>query len=119
MQFVTPIPRRRLMQISAAGLALVLLPRGARAHSGPHRIDAGIEGFAFVPNRLTVKAGDSVVWTNHDVAPHTATAADGSWDTGRLRKGESAEIEFATPGTYAFVCAFHPNMKGEITVEPA
>jgi plastocyanin len=69
-----------------------------------------------MPDRLNVRAGDTVTWVNRDIAPHTATAADNSWDTGTLRKGEQATLE-VRPGMAAdYVCRFHPAMKGTLKV---
>ena len=76
-----------------------------------------IKGFAFAPRTITVKVGDTVTWTNEDSARHTATADDGSFDTGLLAKGQSGSVTFDTPGTYMYFCTPHPNMKGTIVVE--
>ena len=119
MRVLSDTTRRRFGLLMGAGLVAPLVIRPAQAHDGPHRVEAGIEGFAFVPDRIVVRAGDTVVWTNADIAPHTATAADGSWDTGKIGGGASAEVAFTEAGTWAFTCAYHPNMKGEITVEAA
>jgi plastocyanin len=75
-----------------------------------------IEGFAFGPQTLEITAGTTVTWTNNDSASHTATATDGSWDTGNLDTGASGSITFDTPGTYTYVCAYHPSMTGTIIV---
>jgi plastocyanin len=75
-----------------------------------------IKGFAFNPATITVPAGTTVTWTNQDSAPHTATADDTSFDTGRLDPGKSGSVTFDKPGTYTYTCTFHPNMKGTIVV---
>lgn len=75
-----------------------------------------ISGFAFAPADVTIPAGGTVTWTNEDSATHTATADDGSWDSGRLAKGDSHEETFATAGTFAYHCAVHPGMTGTVTV---
>ena len=75
-----------------------------------------IEGFAFSMPELQVSVGDTVTWTNNDAVPHTATADDGSFDTGSISQGESASITFDTPGTYTYKCAFHPGMTATIVV---
>ncbi len=41
-----------------------------------------IKGFAFTPQEVTVKVGDTVTWTNEDAAYHTVTG--GAWDSGDL-----------------------------------
>ena len=114
MRVLSDVTRRRFGLLLGAGLAAPLV---ARAHDGPHLIEAGIESFAFVPDRLVLRAGDTVRWTNHDIAPHTATDKAGSWDTGRIGKGEIAEVSFEAPGTYTVICRYHPKMAAEIVVE--
>ena len=49
-------------------------------------------------------------------APHTVTADDGSFDTGKIDPGASATITVDTAGTFAYHCNFHPSMKATITV---
>ena len=73
--------------------------------------------FKYEPEALTVPAGTTVTFTNQDVAPHTATADDDSFDTERLAKGDSAEETFDEPGTYSYYCRFHVFMKGSVVVE--
>jgi plastocyanin len=75
-----------------------------------------IKGFAFNPATITVPAGTTVTWTNQDAAPHTATADDKSFDTGRIEQGKSGSVTFDKPGTYTYTCTFHPNMKGTVVV---
>src|SRR6476620_3555620 len=43
-----------------------------------------ISDFAYDPDPVTVKAGGTITWTNSDPAEHTATADDGTFDTGAL-----------------------------------
>ena len=77
---------------------------------------------SFTLEDLTIKAGTTVVWKNLDSASHTATSGasptpDGSWDTDRLRRDQSAEgITFNEPGTFAYFCTVHPNMTATLTV---
>jgi len=65
---------------------------------------------------LTVTAGTVVEWTNEDSAPHTATARDGSFGSGRLEGGETFETTFGTAGSFEYFCELHPSMEGEIIV---
>ena len=71
---------------------------------------------AFAPGNLKVPVGATVTWTNDDDVPHTATARDGSWDTGLLNKGESKSITFDKPGDYEYYCKVHPNQIARLTV---
>jgi plastocyanin len=113
-------PSRRRLGILAGGAVLgVLGPGRAGAHDGLHLHRVELTGFAFAPRTLTIRAGDSVAWTNRDLAPHTATDRGGAWDTGELARGASATIAFPVPGRFACFCAFHPHMTAEIVVTPS
>lgn len=110
---MTELSRRAVLRTGLAGAAaLPLLAVPARAAT--HQV--AIEGMAFVPADITVAVGDTVVFTNNDGAPHTATADNGSFDTGRLSRGQSGQLTFGQAGTYTYFCAVHPRMKGSITV---
>jgi plastocyanin len=88
---------------------------GDEAAAGGEAID--IVDFAFAPAELTVPVGTTVTWTNQDSAPHTVTADDGAFDSGRMDQGATFSFTFDTAGTYAYHCDFHPNMTATITVE--
>jgi plastocyanin len=75
-----------------------------------------IRNFAFAPGNLQVPVGATVTFTNYDDAPHSATAKDGSWDTGILNKGESKTITFDKPGDYTYYCKVHPSMVARVQV---
>jgi len=78
-----------------------------------------IEGFAYDPDPVTIEEGGKVIWINRDSAPHTATAEDGSFDTGTLEEGKLKPETFKEPGTYAYVCSIHPQMQGTVEVVAA
>jgi LPXTG-motif cell wall-anchored protein len=78
-----------------------------------------IRDFAFSPKSVTIDAGDTVTWTNEDDVEHSATAEDGSFDTGTFGNGQSRSHTFDTAGTFQYVCTPHPFMKGTITVNAA
>jgi plastocyanin len=75
-----------------------------------------IEGFAYDPDPVTIEEGGKVTWINRDSAPHTATAEDGSFDTGTLEEGKLKSETFKEPGTYAYICSIHPQMHGTVEV---
>jgi plastocyanin len=75
-----------------------------------------IRDFAFHPAEIEIAAGTTVTWTNNDTVAHTATATDGTFDSGILDPGASFKYTFDKPGTYDFACLIHPKMKGTITV---
>jgi plastocyanin len=76
-----------------------------------------IDCYWYNPGSLTIPAGSTVVWKS-DCGDHTATANDGSWDTGVIKEGEAASVTFNNPGTYFYYCTFHPGLKkGEVVVQ--
>src|SRR3989338_6227531 len=80
--------------------------------------DIEIKNFAFSPSGLTIKKGDSVVWTNQDSVGHTVTSDSGSeLDSELLSTGESYSYKFANAGIYEYNCTPHPSMKAKIIVE--
>ncbi|HEX8075528.1 MAG TPA: plastocyanin/azurin family copper-binding protein [Thermoleophilaceae bacterium] len=78
-----------------------------------------IQDFKFVPTSVSVSTGDTVTWTNQGKQPHSATAADGSFDTGLLRKGGSGSFRFTKAGTFSYKCTPHPFMKATVVVSGA
>jgi LPXTG-motif cell wall-anchored protein len=75
-----------------------------------------IADFAFAPSSITVGVGETVTWSNDDSTEHTATATDGSFDTGLLARGERGTATFDRPGTFGYLCQPHPFMKGTVRV---
>jgi plastocyanin len=78
-----------------------------------------IEDFEYYPDPVTIEEGGKVIWQNEDSAPHTATAEDGSFDTGTLEEGKLKSESFKEPGTYAYICSIHPQMEGTVEVVAA
>jgi plastocyanin len=74
-----------------------------------------IADFAFGPADITVAVGGTVTWTNTDGQAHTATSS-GNFDTGSIAAGASASVTFDEPGTFTYICSFHPFMTATITV---
>lgn len=72
--------------------------------------------FVYGPDPVTIQAGGKVIWQNEDTAPHTATADDGSFDTGTIEKGKIKSKTFKEAGTIAYYCEIHPTMHGTIEV---
>ena len=77
-----------------------------------------VRGFEYVPASATVKVGEKLSVPNADDAPHTLTDRSDAraFDSGTIKGGQTGEVSFGTPGTYAYFCEFHPFMKGSVTV---
>ena len=98
--------------------ASLTLPLAGKARANGQVRQIAVSAFAFAPDKLQITVGDTVVWINEDLAPHTATSDDGDWDTGQIEKGQTARQVFEKPGTFSYFCAFHPHMTGRIVVLP-
>lgn len=68
----------------------------------------------FSPASLNVKAGSQVTFKNEDAGLHTATADDGSFNTGNIESGKSATVTISKSATYK--CGIHSSMKGSINL---
>ena len=87
-------------------------PSGEAAKS--EKVD--IVEFTYQPDPVVVQVDGKVIWQNQDTAPHTATADDGSFDTGTIEKGKLGSETFKEPGTFTYFCEIHPTMKGTVEV---
>jgi plastocyanin len=88
----------------------------------------------FMPEKITIKAGQTVEWVNDDnTMPHEVTtdpnvASDPSnvsspaeaapFDSHLITNGKSFRHQFTVPGLYRYACPPHENdgMLGEVTV---
>lgn len=98
----------RTLGTAAAMSLLLALPALAADHI------VVIKGMKYDPPLIEVAVGDTITFTNEDAAPHTATATDGSFDTGRLNRGESATVTIEGVGTFDYICTVHPMMKAQV-----
>jgi plastocyanin len=76
-----------------------------------------IDNFSFTPQQITVKAGDTVTWANHDDIPHTVTSITKAFNSKALDTDDNFAFTFTTPGSFSYFCALHPHMTGSIVVE--
>ena len=104
--------------VLAAGLVLgaAALAGSPTAAAAGRTHEVAIKALAYVPQTLTVKPGDVVVWTNQDPFPHTVTAP-GVFDSGSIAAGKSWRYKVKQAGTHPYVCTLHSNMKGTLQVE--
>lgn len=70
----------------------------------------------FQPPALNVNVGDTIVWTNKDLVPHSATKA-GAFDSTAVAPGKSWKYTARTKGDLAYACVFHPTMKAVLHVK--
>jgi plastocyanin len=84
----------------------------------PKHHDVDIRGFVFAPARADASAGDTVVWTNYDLVPHTVTDVDEAWDSGPIAPGAACSLVLgAERDTVAYTCIYHPTMTGSLVLK--
>jgi plastocyanin len=76
-----------------------------------------IEGMRFQPEALTAARGDTIVWVNKDIVPHTATSKTGNFDSKDIQVNKSWQYTIQKKGDFAYICTFHPTMKAMLRVE--
>jgi plastocyanin len=101
----------------AAGLVFVALLAVGSAKAA--NVEVTIDNFTFKPQQVTVKAGDTVTWINHDDIPHTVTSKTMIFRSKAMDTDDKFSFTFATPGTFMYFCSLHPHMTGSIVVEAA
>jgi len=99
--------------------ALATLPPPKPAHpvdesGGP---SVSIENFNIVPATITVPAGTTVVWTNHDDVEHTVTGSDNGFSSAAIQTDGQYSYTFTTASTYTYFCAIHPFMTAKVIVQ--
>lgn len=103
----------RLLATLFAMSAFLLAGCSSSDHEDP---EVDIQGNAFDPKSITIKAGGHVHFNNHDSVSHTATSDTGAFDTGNIAGGSSGEARFSKAGTFPYHCKIHPSMKGTVVV---
>jgi plastocyanin len=71
----------------------------------------------FQPEVLTVARGDTIMWVNKDIVPHTATSKTGGFDSKDIPVDKSWTYTIRDKGDFAYICTFHPTMKAMLRVE--
>lgn len=116
----------------AAAASIVTLVACASGGAGTHQSlvddpsvpkpnEVVIYQFVFKPKVLRIPAGTTVSWINHDIAAHTTTRNGGAdqFESGDMRLNRVFTHTFDTPGTYDYICFYHPGMKATVIVMPA
>ena len=114
------ISRRAILLGAAAMLVLTLSVTLAAAakddDTKAHKVN--IKDLKYDPAKLTIKAGETVVWTNNDDKDHTVIADDGeSFKSDNLGTGDKFRHTFDKKGKFPYHCQYHPRMKGVVVVQ--
>ena len=87
----------------------IIIPQGAATRGA-------VENY-YMPEQATVSTNSNVTWINEDTVSHTATARDGSFDTGLFSGGASASVKVTGQGNIPYYCIIHPWMTASLTVQ--
>jgi plastocyanin len=104
----------------------------SRPPSGPV---VSLKLLMFMPDKLTIKAGQTVTWRNDEPITHTVTSGsvsgvdpttglrsgqrpDGLFNARLPTKGSTFTFTFVKPGTYPYYCDIHQAMNASILVTP-
>jgi len=108
--------------MATLGLVVVVALAGCAAEAGSgtpvptDRVDMP-RSYRFAPAVITVPAGTTVTWTNNDQFTHSVQLPEDEAPTTVVKPGETTQHTFKAPGTYPYICSFHPNdMTGTVVV---
>lgn len=100
--------------VTSAGVTSIHEAFASRRKSVQYSVE--IRDSEFSPSILHILPGDRVVWVNRDTRPHTATAQDGTWDTGELVENQQAVVVMTRSKAGDYFCRFHPGMSGNLHI---
>jgi len=114
------VKRRLTPEVVAVLVATVALlifsMRHGAALAKPTTHAVSIENMQFQPDVVAASGGDTIVWTNKDLFPHTVTSTSGGFDSHEIKPGESWTYRVSKAGELAYVCSLHPTMKAMLRV---
>jgi plastocyanin len=85
--------------------------------SGGKTVQVRMKDILFVPEKISARVGQTVVWTNEDDVAHTVTAKKGAdFASKAITKGKTYKAKLTKTGTIDYVCTIHPSQTGTITV---
>lgn len=113
--------RRLTFEVLAVLFATVALLIFSVRHGGavakPTTHSVSIENMQFQPEVVSASPGDTIVWTNKDLFPHTVTSTNGDFDSHEIKPGDSWTYRVSKAADLAYICSIHPTMKGTLKVK--
>ena len=116
-----------LVAIVVAAILMACSPSGSAGagDAGEAAVETSVvdlpPSYRFAPEAISVVAGTTVTWTNHDNFTHSVQFLDGELPSEplQMQPGASTTFTFDAPGTYRYLCHLHPqDMRGTVTVTP-
>lgn len=105
-----------LAGVVRASVVLAALPSLSCNGPAPARHHIDIDQLKYLPGELEVAAGDTVIWTNRDIVPHTVTLPGNEGRADTVASGDSIVIVVQETGARRYHCRFHPTMTGVLHV---
>jgi plastocyanin len=122
--YITEEPMRRPIRFTLVAVAVAVTlgfafaTQAAKAKDDDATKNAvTIKDLKFNPAKLTIKPGETVVWTNKDDKDHTVVSDEkDAFKSDNLSSGDTFKHTFDKKGKFGYSCSYHPRMKGVITV---
>jgi plastocyanin len=107
--------RAAILAVAATVIVCVIgLTADERIKPKTHTVT--MENMRFQPESLTVAPGDTIVWVNNDLVPHTATSKAGGFDSQVIQPETSWRVTVRKKGDFSYVCTLHPTMTAMLRV---
>jgi plastocyanin len=101
--------RKSILTLIALGLIAVAPARALAAN-------VTISAAGFVPATVTINQGDTVTWTNTDVATHQVVSNKAGLSSPVLSTGQSYSFVFKNAGNFSYQDALNKKLKGNVVV---
>jgi plastocyanin len=111
----TATPAPPVAPAALATIATTATPVAVQAAASG--LQVSIDNFSFTPATITIPAGTTVTWVNHDDTPHTVTASDKSFGSAAINTDNQFSHTFTTPGAYNYFCSIHLFMTAKVIVQ--
>lgn len=98
-----------------AAVSGAMLIAGSAAVAAPHTYTIVISQLKFGATPAMLHQRDVILWVNHDILRHSATANDHSFDVD-LAPGAQGKTIMKRKGRIPFFCRYHPGMRGVLQV---
>jgi plastocyanin len=103
-----------LVMITGVGVAVAA---GAKEDDSKEQ-KVSIKDLKYNPGSITIKSGQTVVWTNNDDKDHTVIGdTDKKFKSENLGPGDKYTYTFSKSGKFPYHCKYHPRMKGTVIVQ--
>ncbi len=98
---------------AASASPAIASPGGMQAAS---TVQVEINDFYYKPDNVSIRAGDTVVWTNNGGVLHTVTTDDHTLNSPQMSHGMSYNHTFAVAGAWKYYDSLHPGYFGLVYV---